>query len=157
MQHTCADILTPNPILLHPKTTLLEALNTIRHAGVRYLPVVDEHNEFKGIFSSLTLLTLLLPSTMSINMGTPLVDLNFMTTNLEELREQLSHCQHEPVSNHLTSKLSTLTPQSTIMEAIHLLYDKHAHVVVLQPNSQQFVGIITINTLLSAIQSTPEA
>lgn len=149
---TCRDIMLTNPVVLRPDQTLLEALHTIHNRGVRYLPVVDEEGNFVGIFSSLTLMRLLLPQTFSINMGKMPVDLNFMRTDIDELRERLGERSHESISKHIISEdIQTCTPDSSIMEAIHLLHAHHAHVIITEPDSRKFVGIVTINGLLDHI------
>lgn len=151
MNDTCNDIMLTSPIVLRPEQTLLEALNTIHNIGVRYLPVVDEEGNFVGIFSSLTLMRLLLPQTFSIGMGKNPVDLNFMRISIEELREHLDSRSAETISSHIiTEDIPTLTPKSSIMEAIHLLHAHHAHVIITESdNSRKFVGIVTINGLLN--------
>lgn len=156
MNDRCRDIMLTNPVVLRPDQTLLEALRTIHNSGVRYLPVVDEEGNFVGIFSSLSLMRLLLPQTFSINMGKMPVDLNFMRTSLEELRERLGEHAHESISRHIVNEdIPTCTPDSSIMEAIYLLHVHQAHVMVTEPGSRKFVGIVTINALLSHIFHHP--
>lgn len=152
MNDTCRDIMLTNPAVLRPDQTLFEALHTIHNHGVRYLPVVDEEGNFVGIFTSLELLRLLLPQTFSINMGKKPVDLNFMRLSVEELRERLGERGNETISQHIIDKnIPTCTPDSSIMEAIYLLHTHQAHVVVTASGSRQFMGIVTINTLLNHI------
>lgn len=153
MKNTCSEVMIRTPVTLKPEATLLEALDTIHGIGVRYLPVVDVNNDFIGIFSSLTLLTTLLPSSISINMGKRMVDLGFMKTNIKELREELVARKDEGIIDHIIKNdITTVNPDSSIMEAIHLLHEKKAHVIVLEPDSRQFVGIVTINSLLDQIK-----
>lgn len=153
----CRDIMLTQPVVLRPEQTLLEALHTIHHRGVRYLPVVDDAGNFVGIFSSLTLMRLLLPQTFSIKMGKMPVDLNFMRTSIEELRERLAAVGHESISQHIIREdIPTCTPDSSIMEAIHLLHAHHAHVIITEPGSRKFVGIVTINGLLDYVLNANE-
>ena len=158
MKNTCRDIMIANPETLHPDQSLHEALSKIRKSGMRYLPVVDSNGAFLGIFSSVKLLELLLPQSVSINMGRKMVDLNFMKTNVEELQERLDTIGHEPVSQHiLTRDIPTCSPDDSIMEAIFILHQHHAHVIVTAENSNQFIGIITINALLDCLHPTTTA
>lgn len=148
----CRDIMLTNPVVLRPDQTLLQALHIIHGRGVRYLPVVDDAGNFVGIFSSLTLMRLLLPQTFSIKMGKMPVDLNFMRTSLEEVRERLGEISHETIGNHVIREdIPTCTPDSSIMEAIHLLHAHHAHVIITEPGSRKFAGIVTINGLLDHV------
>ncbi|UJF23999.1 CBS domain-containing protein [Suttonella sp. R2A3] len=153
MRSTCRDIMTANPTTLHPDQTLYEALAAVHHSGKRYLSVVDENGYFVGIFSSMNLLRALLPRSISINMGRKMVDLNFMKTNVEELQEMLDKIGHEPVKDHLINrKIPTCSPDDSIMEAIFLLHQHHAHVIVAEEDSQRFLGIISINGLLDHVK-----
>lgn len=158
MENTCRDIMIANPKTLAPEQTLHEALNVIHNSGVRYLPVVDHNGDFVGIFSSIKLLERLLPQSISINMGRKMADLNFMKTNIEELQEQFNILGHEPVHQHMiTRDIPTCSPDDSIMEAIYILHQHHAHVIVTEENSDRFIGVITINALLDRLQPQPTA
>lgn len=158
MKNTCRDIMIANPKTLAPEQTLDEALKLIHNSGVRYLPVVDSNGDFLGIFSSIKLLERLLPKSISINMGRKVGDLNFMKTNIEELQEQFNHLGHEPVREHMiTSDIPTCSPDDSIMEAIYILHQHHAHVIVTEKDSDRFIGIVTINGLLDRLQPQPTA
>ena len=119
MSANCSSIMIAEPRILHPKMTIKEVFPIIRQVGTRFLPVVDDAGDFVGTFSSMTLIKLLLPSSVSI-------------------KEKKNPC----------------TPQTSIMEALNLLYHYHYHVVVLAPNSRQFLGVITVKGVLDCIHAT---
>lgn len=157
MHDTCADIMIPQPVILRPDITLNEAFNKIHNIGVRYLPVVNEEGDFVGIFSSMTLIKLLLPSSVSITGGSNPLDLAFMYNSIEELREKLEERGHEPITDYiLTDNLPVCTPKTSIMEALNILYKNHYHVVITAPNSKKFLGVVTINGVLDQIKSLGE-
>lgn len=155
MNDTCREIMIAHPTTILPSCTLLEALNIIREKRMRYLPVVDENKRFLGQFSSITCLSLLLPQSMNIHMGKLPPELNFMRTTLEELKEQLGELANNLVINHLMpeSQNNICYPESSIMEAIHLLNEHHAHVIVVGKENKEFLGVITISGLLDHITS----
>lgn len=149
---TCGSIMIANPTTLAPDCSLLEALRTIRACSVRYLPVVDAEQNFVGIFSSLTLLSVLLPQSMNINMGRRPPELKFMRPTVGELTERLGVLADEPILDYIIrDDISVCHPDSSIMAAIHLLNEHHAHVIVTEKDSKRFLGIITINGLLDHI------
>lgn len=148
MKTLCGHIMSRNPVTLKPDCTFKEALRTTRENGVRYLPVVDENQQFLGVFSSLTLLNLLLPQALSINMGKKPVDLNFMRTSIEDLQEKLGEIGNQAIREHLITDIPTCHEESSIMEAIHILHDHHTHVIITEKDSKRFVGVITINILV---------
>lgn len=152
MKTKCQDILITNPTILRPNHTLAQALQALQKEHVRYLPVVDEQGDFVGLFSSLTLITLLLPQTISMDLGIPAAGLNFMTTSTEELHHRLQDLSDKPISEYIThTDLSVCHPESSIMEAIYLLHKFHSHVMITEKDSRRFVGIVSINSILNAI------
>lgn len=151
MKTSCGHIMLRDPVTLAPDCTFKEALQAIRTHRVRYIPVVDEQQQFVGIFSSLTLLNLLLPQALSINIGKKPPELNFMRTNIEDLAERLGEIGDHPIRDHLTTDVTICHEDSSIMEAIHILHDQHAHVIITAKDSKRFEGIITINALLDHI------
>lgn len=155
MSATCSSIMIAEPTILHPKMTLKEVFPIIRHVGTRFLPVVDDAGDFLGTFSSMTLIKLLLPSSVSIKEGKNPFDLMFMQTTLAELSERLEEIGDLPITEHIfTDDVPTCTPQTSIMEALNLLYHYHYHVVVLAPDSRQFLGVITIKGVLDSINAS---
>lgn len=148
MKTLCEHIMVKNPVTLQPDCTFSQALAVAQEHSVRYLPVVDENGCFLGLFSSLTLLNLLLPQVVSINMGKKLVDLNFMRTSISHLREKLDEIGHQSIDKHLIVDVPICHADSSIMEAIHILHNHHTHVVVTDKVTNRFLGIITIKTLV---------
>lgn len=155
MSANCSSIMIAEPRILHPKMTIKEVFPIIRQVGTRFLPVVDDAGDFVGTFSSMTLIKLLLPSSVSIKEGKNPFDLMFMQTTLDELGERLQEIGDSLITDHIfTDDVPTCTPQTSIMEALNLLYHYHYHVVVLAPNSRQFLGVITVKGVLDCIHAT---
>ncbi|SUO97526.1 CBS domain-containing protein [Suttonella ornithocola] len=149
---TVANIMIPSPVKLHPDITLIQAVHTMREVGARYLPVVDDRGNYLGGFSSMTIIRLLLPQSVSIKEGKNPFELNFMNTTIEELRERLGERGHEPITEHiLKDKLPVCTPNTSIMEALNILYKYHYHVVITEEGSRRFLGVVTINGVLEHI------
>lgn len=154
MSATCSSIMIAEPTILHPAMSIKEVFPIIRGVGTRFLPVVDDAGDFVGTFSSMTLIKLLLPSSVSIKAGKNPFDLMFMQTTLDELGERLREIGDAPITDHIfTDDIPTCTPQTSIMEALNLLYQHHYHVVVLAPDSRQFLGVITVKGVLDSIDA----
>lgn len=152
MKTTCANIMIPNPVTLHPDVTLDEAFATLRQVGTRYLPVVDDNHIFIGGFSSMTLIQLLLPQSVSIKAGKNPFELSFMRTTVEELRERLDERRQETIREYiLPNKLPICRPDTSIMEALNILYQHHYHAVIVEPETGRFLGVVTINGVLDHI------
>lgn len=152
MHDTCASIMIPDPVTLRPDITLAEAVAIMRKVRSRYLPVVDANGDYIGGFSSMRIIKLLLPQSVSIKAGKNPFELNFMNTTVEELQERLGERAQEPITEHiLLDKLQVCTPQTSLMEVLNLLYKHHYHIVVCEPNSRRFVGVVSIGGVLDHI------
>lgn len=153
MKTLCSHIMVENPVTLQPDCTFTQALLTARQHGVRYLPVVDTNQEFLGLFSPFILLNQLLPKALFINIGKKPVDLNFMRTSMGNLQEKLGNINHQPIGEHLITDVPTCHADSSIMEAIHILHDRHTPVIITDKKSKRLVGIITITMLIDHLTS----
>ena len=153
--YTCRDIMIEHPRTLHPAMTIAEALAATHHSGVRYFPVVDDAGDFIGIFSSMTVIELLLPRGITANpaYGKKLPELDFMKTTVSELRERLSQYDDEPITDYLITKnIPLLNPETSLMEALYLIYQHHSHAIIIEKGSRRFLGVVSINSVLDHIQ-----
>ena len=73
---------------------------------IRNLPVVDENEQFVGLFGIRRLIHLLLPKAAQMERG--LKDLSFMPDDLGELYERLEDIGQRPVSDFLEKKKNLL-------------------------------------------------
>lgn len=152
MQDTCASVMIPNPQILRSDITLGEAVAKLREVGSRYLPVLDSNDNFIGGFSTMKVIELLLPQSVSIKAGKNPFELSFMRTTLEELQERLAERSQEPIAEFiLKDKLQICTPETSLMEVLNLLYKFHYHVVVCAPNSRKFLGVVSVAGVLAHI------
>lgn len=160
MSLTCQDVMIPpdEQKTLHPDDTVKTAFNLMRQLGMRFLPVVDESGKYVGVFTSPTLIKLMLPRAITIQLKgrTPnkgLKDLGFLNMDAEDVYAALDNVKNESVKNYLSdSKLIPVTaPKTSIMEGILLLHNYKRHVILVDPDSQQFVGVVSNNAVLRQI------
>ena len=155
MHYTCRDIMIAHPRILHPAMTIAEAFEATHHSGVRYFPVVDDAGDFIGVFSSMSLIEVLLPRGVTANpaYGKKLPELDFMKTSVEELRERLHARGGEPITDHLiTENIPLLYPETSLMEALYLIYQYHSHAIIVEKGGRRFLGVVSINGVLDHIQ-----
>ena len=155
MNYTCRDVMLPHRPTLHPAMTIAGAFAAIHHLNERYFPVVDDAGDFVGIFNSLSLVELLLPRSLTANLGREMnpPELNFMRTTVNELRERLHEHYEEPITDFLMRDgLPLCTPETGLMEALYLLYRlRRSHGVVLAKGSHRYLGLVSINSVLDSI------
>ncbi|MBS9778263.1 MAG: CBS domain-containing protein [Gammaproteobacteria bacterium] len=155
---TCKDVMSSEQVVLHPNDTVSKAFQLMRSKGMRFLPVVDEEGKYLGVFTSPTLIKLLLPRAITIEMGgrgthKGLNSLNFLNLEEEDFCSSLSEIKTEPVINHLSDpkNIPVTPPETPVIEGVLLLHQYKRHVILVEPVTNEFVGVLTINSVLREI------
>ncbi len=145
-------------VTLHPDDTISKAFQLMRKQGMRFLPVVDDAGHYIGVFTSPTLIRLMLPRALTIDLGGKdshkgLTDLSFFNLDQESFFESLDEVKDHPVKDYLSDPkdIPTATPDTPIMEGILLLHRFKRHVILIEPGSRKFVGVLSINSSLCHI------
>lgn len=156
MSLTCKDVMGTGQVVLHPTDTVSKAFKLMRQKGIRFLPVVEEDGAYVGVFTSPTLIKLLLPRAMTIELGgakkssKSLSNLGFYNVDEEVFHESLAEEKDEPVMNHLSDpdNIPIVTPDTSVMEGVLLLHKYKRHVIVVEPETNRFIGVVSINSML---------
>lgn len=167
---TCFDVMVPpekqNTIL--PDESVATAFNVIKRSRARFLPVVDEAGRYLGVFTAPTLLKLFLPKAALLspvgdlgkknrNKRGHLRNLSFMNLSEADFNEQLETLKHEKVSNNMSdpANIPVAAPDTPIMEGIFLIYQYKRHVILVDPETERFVGTVSANSLFDHVLSDP--
>lgn len=158
MTLSCRDVMLEQPVLLAPDDSVAKAFNLIREHGMRYLPVVDENGKYLGVFTSATLIRLLLPPSLTIKIGgmdtdKGLKNLGFYHMDREDFMEVSKELKNKKVIDNLSDvkNIPVTSPDTPLMEGILLLHNYKRHVILAEPKTQQFVGVLTIKSVLAHI------
>lgn len=159
MTLTCKDVMGKSQATLSPTDTVSTAFHLMRKKGIRFLPVVDADGVYLGVFTSPTLIKLLLPRAMTIELSggkkhnKSINNLGFYKIDEETFQESLAEEKDEPVINHLSDpgNIPTVNPDTAVMEGVLLLHKYKRHVIVVEPDSNKFVGVVSINSMLKTI------
>ena len=113
---------------------------------IRNLPVVDDEDQFVGLFGIRPLIRMLLPTAGNIKHG--LKDLSFMPDNVGDLYDRLEKVSHKPVSDYLEKKkhLTFCRPSTTFPEVLELLDqspDTSLPVIVVKGKRKKLVGMVS--------------
>lgn len=153
----CQDLMYEGNHVVSPKTTVKEAFFIIKKTGVRYLPVVEDEI-YKGVFTSPTLIKLLLPQALTIdlagkNTDNALSNLSFYNINHDDFKERISHLDKEFVIDYLSDPelIPVAEPKTPIMEGILLLHKYKRHVILAEKETGKYHGVLTINSVLENI------
>lgn len=155
---TCKDVISENPTTLLPTDTLSKAFNLMRKKGMRYLPVVSADGKFLGVFTSPTLIKLMLPRAVTIHIGGKdsskgLNDLNFLNIDKKDFCDSIKNIKDELVQEHISDpkNIPIASPETSLIEGILLIHKFKRHLILVEPDSNKFVGIVSINSTLKKV------
>ena len=154
------NIMTFRLVKLKPTDKVCDALQIMHEKQIRNLPVVDENDEFLGLFGIRPLIRLLLPNAGKIKFG--LKDLSFMPDEVGTLYKRLKEVGQKPVSEFLEKKknLTFCKPSTSFPEVflklagmspdVHEVFelldqseDTSLPVIVVKGKRKKLVGMIS--------------
>lgn len=143
---TVESIMSFRLVKLKPSDKVCEALKIMHERQIRNLPVVDEDDEFVGLFGIRPLIRMLLPKAAKIQFG--LKDLSFMPDEVGELYRRLEEVGQHPVSEFLEKKkhLIFCKPSTSFPEVFELLdqsMDSSLPVIVVKGKRKKLVGMVS--------------
>lgn len=143
---TAKNIMSFRLIKLSSADRVCDALKIMHTHQIRNLPVVDDDDQFVGLFGIRRLITLLLPKAAQINFG--LKELNFMPDEVDVLYERLAEIGEKPVTEFLEKKKNLLfcKPSTAFPEVLELLEqnpDTSLPVIVLKGKKKKLVGMVS--------------
>ena len=117
---TAESVMDPNPTVLRPNDTIKTAAEYIMEHRYRSLPVVDEEGLYLGIFGVNCLLKLILPKAAIMEPG--LENVGFIQDSLQDLHKRLIEMQDQPISVCMTTDITTVTPNTPLVETARRLF-----------------------------------
>ncbi len=144
------EIMLSDPQSVGADTTVPEAVKLMMQYGMRNLPVVDKEGRFLGVFSTVHLIELLLPVAATVEGG--LTDLSFVQDTLDDLRKRFKDVENHRVGDYIeTEDIPVADPETSLIEAMLLLYQHRTHVTVVEKSTKKLTGVITVNAVLEAL------
>ena len=143
---TAENIMSFRLVKLRPTDKVCDALRIMHTYQIRNLPVVDEEDQFIGLFGIRRLITLLLPKAAQIEYG--LKDLSFMPDEVEALNERLGNIGQKPVTEYLEKKKNLVfcKPSTSFPEVLELLEQNpntSMPVIVVKGKKKRLVGMVS--------------
>ena len=138
---TAESVMDPNPTVLKPTDTIKTAADYIMQNRYRSLPVVDEEGHYIGVFGVNCLLRLVLPKAVMMESG--LENVGFIQESLHDLHERLHEVEDKPITTCLTKDITTVTPNTPLVETLLLLYRTRISIPVVAPGTGKLMGMIS--------------
>lgn len=157
---TCRDVMVPPDIqrTVDPGETVATAFSMIKESRARFLPVVDASGKYHGVFTAPTLLRLILPKAATIDLFSEsarmnLTNLNFLSLSKEDFDAQIESLKFEKVANNMSrpENIPVAAPDTPVMEGIFLIYKFKRHLILVEPDTERFVGTVSANSLLDQV------
>lgn len=134
-------VMDPHPCILKPTDTIKIACKYIMDNRYRALPVVDDDGVYLGIFGVNCLVRLVLPKAAVMEKG--LDSVSFINESLHDLHEHLIEVEDEPISICMNREITTVTPDTPLVETMLILYRTHRSIPVVDEESGKLMGMIS--------------
>ncbi len=133
-------------VTLKPSDKVSHALQLMHIHQVRNLPVIDDKEQFIGLFGIRRVVQILLPTAAAMDLG--LKDLSFMPDDVAELHDRLRKAGDRPVEDFYEKKKHLLfcKPSTTFPEVLELLNesrDLSLPVIVVKGKKNKLVGMVS--------------
>ncbi len=151
---TVQTIMLQNPKAVHLEDTVPAAVKLMLDFGIRNIPVVDQDGVFLGTFSTVHLIQLLLPTVATMDRGYfgRVSDLTFIHETFDDIKDRLQEVRSHKVGDYMDTKnVPVIAPDTSVIEAMLLLYKHRTHVPVVDKDSGKLVGVVSFNSVLRAI------
>ncbi|WOB42691.1 CBS domain-containing protein [Thermoleptolyngbya oregonensis NK1-22] len=143
MTVTVADVMTPDPIVVHPETPLNEAIKLIAERRISGLPVVDADGKLVGVLSEADLMWRETGPTPPpyIMILDSVIYLENPGKHERELHKALGQTVGEVMTGR--KEIVTTTPSQTLQSAAKLMHDRDTTRLPVLDDSGKVIGILT--------------
>lgn len=138
---TASQLMKTECFTLKPTDSVKSAIGIIMEHRYRNLPVVDEQGVFLGVFGVGQLLRLVLPPVVLMEQG--LDNVGFIHESLHDLLKRIQEFENNPVEQYMRRDISTVTPNTPLIETLLLLYRTRLSIPVVSPGTGRLMGMIS--------------
>lgn len=155
MSTTVADIMSRDPIVVHPETSLSEAIKVLAEHRISGLPVVDTNNKLVGVVSETDLMwqeTGVTPPAYFM-----ILDSVIYLENPAKYERDLHKALGQTVDEVMTKKdIATTTPETTVRKAAHLMHERKIHRLIVIDATKQVIGVLTRGDIIRFMAANQE-
>lgn len=153
---TCRDVMVPHEHqkTIHPDASVAEAYAIFKETRIRFLPVVKDDGTYLGVFTSPTLMRMLLPQAVTIGRSdsdmSAMQNIGFMSLSQENFEERVASFKDEHVVDNMSNpdNIPVASPEDPILHGIFMIYKFKRHLMLLETGTQKFVGTVSANSVL---------
>ncbi|MBD2460701.1 CBS domain-containing protein [Oscillatoria sp. FACHB-1407] len=141
MTTTVADVMTRDPIVVQPETSLKDAIQILAEKRISGLPVVDTSGKLVGVISETDLMwqeTGVTPPAYIM-----LLDSVIYLENPNKYERDLHKALGQTVGEVMTKEPITVKPDKPLREAAQLMHERSIHRLPVLDASGNVIGIVT--------------
>jgi hypothetical protein len=149
MSKTVVDVMSRDPILVHPQTPLKEAIQILAEKRISGLPVIDNTGKLVGIISETDLMwqeTGVTPPAYIM-----ILDSVIYLQNPGTYERDLHKALGQTVGEVMSKKPLTISPDKSLKEAAQLIQEHRVHRLPVLDNGGKVIGILTRGDIIRAM------
>lgn len=151
---SCKNALVEKAPVVSPDQTIDVVVKTMRTSGVSMVPVVDSDRKLVGIFSYSILLEDTLPVSLAIGAGGEMGGTSVRIPAAPGMVKRLRQSMMGPVSTLMQRPANLINPDTSLESAIREVREAGGSVVVVEPQTNKYVGVVSDASLLAALEKT---
>ncbi|MGK7899897.1 MAG: CBS domain-containing protein [Hormoscilla sp.] len=154
MPKTVADVMTRDPIVVQPETSLKQAIKIIADRHISGLPVVDGEGKLVGVISDSDLLwqeTGVEPPAYIMLLDS-IIYLENPATYEKDLRKAMGLTVKEVMSD----RPITVKPDKPLREAAQMMQKHHIHRLPVLDDAGKLIGILTRGDIIRLMATSEE-
>jgi CBS domain-containing protein len=154
MTPTVADVMSRNPLVVHPETPLSEAIKLLADESISGLAVVDATGKLVGIISESDLMWRETGATPPAYIM--VLDSVIYLENPSRYERELQKALGQTVGEVMTKDPITIAPDRSVREAAKLMHDRNIHRLPVLDESDNVIGMVTQNDIIRFMASQQE-
>lgn len=129
--------------------TVEDVLRTMREQDIKAVCVLDEEDNFTGLFSYAAFLKHLLPVTVPTSQSS---SMDMKIGAAPGIAKRLKKSLPLPVQTFVERKVSAVSPDTPIWEGVNKLLQSGEPLVVMDPESGRVTGMITAQSIFEELE-----
>lgn len=153
MPKLVADVMTRDPVVAQPKTTLQQAINILAENRISGLPVVDDTGTLVGVISESDLLwqeTGVTPPPYIV-----LLDSVIFLQNPATYEKDLHKAMGLTVGEVMSDQPITVQDDQSLKDAARLMHEKNVRRLPVLNDDDKLVGILTRGDIIRSMAARP--
>lgn len=155
MSTTVADIMSRDPIVVHPDTSLNDAIKILAEHRISGMPVVDQDGKLVGVISETDLM-------WRETGATPppyfmFLDSVIFLENPAKYERELHKALGQTVGEVMTDKdIVTVSPNKPVRDAAQLMLEREVHRLIVVDESNYVLGVLTRGDIVRFMAANQE-